>query len=107
MCDSLVRFYVAGGSPPGLQRKGAHVRKVLIATIISAFWAGAALAQTTPPATNPPAATKATPKAKAPDKPKSAESIECAKQADAKGLHGKERKTFRANCKKELMKKKA
>jgi len=33
---------------------------------------------------------------------KSPESIECSKQADAKGLHGKERKTFRAECKKEL-----
>lgn len=32
----------------------------------------------------------------------SPESIECSKQADAKGLHGKERKTFRATCKKQL-----
>ena len=30
------------------------------------------------------------------------ESIECSKQADAKGLHGAERKKFRAECKKEL-----
>jgi hypothetical protein len=30
------------------------------------------------------------------------ESIECSRQADAKGLHGAERKTFRAKCKKEL-----
>jgi malic enzyme len=30
------------------------------------------------------------------------ESIECSKQADAKGLHGAERKKFRAQCKKEL-----
>jgi psiF repeat len=35
----------------------------------------------------------------------SPESIECSKQADAKGLHGKPRKTFRATCKKELKKK--
>ena len=34
------------------------------------------------------------------------ESIECSKEADAKGLHGKERKTFRAECKKGLMAKK-
>lgn len=27
-------------------------------------------------------------------------SIECSKQADAKGLHGKERKKFRSECKK-------
>jgi hypothetical protein len=32
----------------------------------------------------------------------SPESVECSKQADAKGLHGKERKKFRAECKKEL-----
>jgi hypothetical protein len=32
----------------------------------------------------------------------SPESIECSKQADAKGLHGAERIKFRANCKKEL-----
>jgi hypothetical protein len=33
-------------------------------------------------------------------KPKSAKSIECSKQADAKGLHGKDRKIFREKCKK-------
>jgi len=46
--------------------------------------------------------------APAPDKPaaaakakpaRSAKSIECSKQADAKGLHGKERKKFRSECK--------
>lgn len=35
-------------------------------------------------------------------KPKTPESIECSKQADAKGLHGKDRVKFRAQCKKEL-----
>jgi len=30
----------------------------------------------------------------------SAESIECSKEADEKGLHGKERKKFRSECKK-------
>lgn len=35
-------------------------------------------------------------------KTKTPESIECSKQADAKSLHGKERKKFRAQCKKEL-----
>lgn len=34
----------------------------------------------------------------------SAGSIECSKQADAKGLHGKARKHFRSKCKKELSK---
>ncbi|MDQ8726682.1 PsiF family protein [Bradyrhizobium sp. LHD-71] len=33
-------------------------------------------------------------------KPRSALSIECSKEADAKGLHGKDRKHFRAECKK-------
>jgi hypothetical protein len=34
---------------------------------------------------------------------KSSASMECSKQADAKGLHGKERKKFRENCKQEMM----
>jgi hypothetical protein len=34
------------------------------------------------------------------------DSIECSKQADAKGLHGKERKKFRAQCKHEMKKEK-
>ena len=32
--------------------------------------------------------------------PRSAKSVECSKLADAKGLHGKERRVFRAKCKK-------
>ena len=35
---------------------------------------------------------------KAPAKPHTAASVECSKQADAKGLHGKPRKEFRATC---------
>ena len=31
---------------------------------------------------------------------RSAASLECSKEADAKGLHGKERKKFRSECKK-------
>jgi hypothetical protein len=31
---------------------------------------------------------------------KAAKSAECSKEADAKGLHGKERKKFRSECKK-------
>lgn len=46
------------------------------------------------------AAAPAAPAAKA-EKPRSAASIECSKQADAKGLHGKERKKFRSECMKE------
>jgi len=50
---------------------------------------------TTPAPTTAPAPTK---KAKTPEKPRSAKSIECSKQADEKGLHGKERKKFRKEC---------
>ena len=42
--------------------------------------------------------------AKAPAKPRTAISLECSKQADAKGLHGKERRTFRAKCKRDMAK---
>ena len=35
---------------------------------------------------------------------RTAASIECSKQADAKGLHGKERKKFREHCKHEVKK---
>ena len=41
------------------------------------------------------------PAAKAAPKERTAKSIECSKQADAKGLHGKERQKFRSKCKKE------
>jgi hypothetical protein len=43
-----------------------------------------------------PATDKAAPAAKV----HSAKSIECSKEADAKGLHGKARKKFRSECKK-------
>jgi len=41
-------------------------------------------------------AAKAAPKVQA---PRTAVSIDCSKQADAKGLHGKESKSFREKCK--------
>ena len=37
--------------------------------------------------------------AKKMEKPHSAASVECSKEADAKGLHGKARKKFRSECK--------
>ena len=43
-------------------------------------------------------------KEKAPAKPRSAASIECSKQADAKGLHGKVRKKFRSKCMRDMKK---
>jgi hypothetical protein len=64
-----------------------------------------AFAQTTTPAAPAPAATPAAPKMapaeKKAEKPaRTAASLDCSKEADAKGLKGKERKKFRAECKK-------
>ncbi len=42
----------------------------------------------------------AAPAAKPMMKERSAKSIECSKEADAKGLHGEARKQFRSECKK-------
>ena len=58
---------------------------------------GSAFAQTTAPA--------AKTDTKAP-MVHSAASLECSKEADAKGLHGKERKKFRSDCKKAAAEKK-
>jgi hypothetical protein len=58
---------------------------------------GSAFAQTTTPAA------KTDTKAPA---VRSAASLECSKEADAKGLHGKERKKFRSECKKAAAEKK-
>ena len=68
--------------------------KLLLAAISTAalLSTGTAYAQSAAP--EKPAATA---KAKA---PRSEKSLECSKQADAKGLHGKDRKKFRSECKK-------
>jgi hypothetical protein len=93
------------------QQQGMAMRKLLIAAIVGTFCATGAFAQTNSPTTIPappstPAASKAAPK-KAVTQARSPESLECSKQADAQGLKGKPRKTFRAKCKKDLLKKKA
>jgi hypothetical protein len=93
-----------GIRPSGSNTESHPMRRLLIATMISAFCATTALAQTTTPATKPPAETKAK-KEKAPAKPRTAASLECSKQADAQGLKGKERKKFRAKCKRDMAKK--
>ncbi len=74
--------------------------RLLVAAAASLMLAGSAFAQTTAPAT--PSAKTAPAKMEAPKaKPeRTAASLECSKQADAKGLHGKERKKFRSDCKK-------
>ena len=69
----------------------------IVAAILSlTIGAGAAFAQNPPPPAAPMAA-PAQPAAGATDK--KAISKSCSDQANAKGLHGKERKKFRSDCK--------
>jgi hypothetical protein len=71
--------------------------RLAASAIASLFLMGSAFAQTpapsTAPAAHPPAAATTTAK-----KPRSAASMECSKEADAKGLKGKERRKFRRDC---------
>jgi invasion protein IalB len=67
------------------------------------FFATPVFAQTATPAPAAKSDTAAPAPAAKTTKPHSAESIECSKEADAKGLHGKERKKFRSECKKAAM----
>ncbi len=82
-------------------------RGLALSVAVLLLGASAALAQApadtkpatdTKPAASKPAAT--TPAAGADKADKKAISKTCSDQATAKGLHGKERKTFRAECKK-------
>ena len=59
-----------------------------------------AFAQTAAPAPAAPAASTPAPAAKKAEKPRTAASLECSKEADTKGVHGKERKKFMSDCKK-------
>jgi hypothetical protein len=67
--------------------------RVAAIAIASLFLMGSAFAETPAPATPAPAAK--------PPVVHSAASVECSKEADAKGLHGKERKKFRSECKRQ------
>jgi hypothetical protein len=71
--------------------------RVAATAFASLLLMGSAFAQTPAPSTAPaasaPAATTTSAK-----KPRSAASMECSKEADAKGLHGKARKKFRKDC---------
>jgi hypothetical protein len=76
--------------------------RVIATTLASLMLATSAFAQT---ATTPAPAAPATSAAPAKAKPeRSAASLECSKQADEKGLKGKERKKFRAQCKRDAAK---
>ena len=72
------------------------------AAFASLFLISSAFAQTATPATPAPAAktAPAAPAEKKAEKPRSAASLECSKEADAKDVHGKERKKFMSECKK-------
>lgn len=73
--------------------------RVAATAFASLFLISSAFAQTTAPATPAPTA-KAAPADKKAQKPRTAASLECSKEADAKGVHGKERKKFMSDCKK-------
>jgi hypothetical protein len=64
---------------------------MMSAAVILVLSGGAGLAQMQQPAPKP-----AT--------PRSAQSMECSRQADAKSLHGKARKHFRSKCMRDLRK---
>jgi hypothetical protein len=73
--------------------------------VASLLLLGPAFAQMTTPATPAPAvktapAPKMAPAEKKAEKPRTAASLQCSKDADAKGVHGKERKKFMSECKK-------
>ena len=72
-----------------------HAAAIALASLLLT---GSAFAQTAAPA--PAAKTAPTPKAEKAPVVHTAASLECSKEADAKGLHGKERKKFRSECKK-------
>jgi hypothetical protein len=82
------------------------ISSLATATAVSLLLMGSAFAQTTAPAKPEATKTEATktetkaPAEKKAEKPRTAASLECSKEADAKGLHGKERRKFRSECKK-------
>ena len=69
--------------------------RVIAIVAASLLLGGTAFAQTMAPAPT----SKMAPATKKVQKPHTAASLECSKEADAKGLHGKERKKFRSECK--------
>ena len=73
--------------------------RVAATAFASLLLVSSAFAQTTAPATPAPATPKMAPAEKKAEKPRTAASLECSKEADAKGLKGKERKKFRSECK--------
>jgi hypothetical protein len=75
--------------------------RAAVAAIASLLLVGSASAQTPAPAPAAKADTKMAPAEKKTAAPRTAASLECSKDADGKSLHGKERKKFMSECKKE------
>lgn len=73
-------------------------KSVMAGVLAGVLMAGAAFAQTTPPATSP------APAAAAPAMDKQAVSKACSAEADKQLLKGKARKSFRSKCKHDKMK---
>ena len=65
--------------------------RVAVTAIASLFLMGSAFAETPAPAPAAPAAKV--------EKPRSAASLECSKEADTQGIHGKKRHKFMSKCK--------
>jgi len=74
--------------------------RVAATAFASLLLMSSAFAQTTTPATPAPAAKAAPAAEKKAEKPRSAASLECSKEANTKGVHGKDRKKFMSECKK-------
>ena len=77
--------------------------RVALLAVASALVASAALAQapaSAPAAKSTATATTTTATPKAAPKPRTAASLQCSKDADAKNIHGKPRKAFMNSCKK-------
>jgi hypothetical protein len=75
--------------------------RAAVTAIASLLLVGSAFAQTPAPAPAAPAATTAAPADKKAASTRSAASLECSKEADDKSLHGKDRKKFMSQCKKD------
>jgi hypothetical protein len=74
--------------------------RIAVTAITSLLLVGSAYAQTPAPAPAAKSDSKAAPAEKKTAAPRTAASLECSKDADAKTLHGKERKKFMSECKK-------
>ena len=100
---SFIGRSVSSGEVAALETRGdpmtTTVSRAAACAFASLFLISSAFAQTAAPAAPAPGAT-ASPAAKKAEKPRTVASLECSKEADTKGVHGKERKKFMSECKK-------